>query len=173
MTSLPSQLQACLRGRVCFMGLGNPAHRDDGLGVRLAEMLSAAGVPDVVLAGTTPERFVGKVAATSFDHLIFLDAADFWGKPGSVVFLDSTQMAARFPQVSTHTLSLGMLAKWAESNGSTRAWLLGIQPESLKSGTCLTATIQRTVDMLARILGAAAARTYGLPATGTSQLAFT
>ena len=57
---------------------------------------------------------------------------DFGAAPGSVVFLNSREMAARFPQISTHNISLGMLAKCVEAGGKTRAWLLGAQPESLK-----------------------------------------
>jgi hydrogenase 3 maturation protease len=113
------------------MGIGNVAFGDDGFGVRLAEKLVEAGVPNVVIAGNTPERFVGRVAEGNFDHLIFLDAVDFGGAPGSVVWLGADEMVARFPQLSTHKISLGLLARWAESNGSTKAWLLGVQPESL------------------------------------------
>ena len=37
------------------MGLGNIDCGDDGFGVRLAEELLEAGVPDVEVAGTAPE----------------------------------------------------------------------------------------------------------------------
>ena len=107
---------------------------------------------NILLAGTNPERFIGGIADAGFDHLIFFDAVEFGGAPGSVVFLNAKQMANRFPQISTHKISLGMLAKWAESNGTTRAWLLGVQPESLKQGVPLTPTVQRTLGMLAAML---------------------
>ena len=152
MTDLREQVQQCFRGRVCLMGVGNTDYGDDGLGVRLAETLAGTGVPNVVVAGTTPERFVCRVADEGFDHLIFLDAVEFGGAPGSVVFLNSKQMANRFPQLSTHKISLGMLAKWAESSGATRAWLLGVQPESVKSGANLALTVQRTLEMLTELL---------------------
>ena len=152
MTDLREQIQNCFRGRVCLMGVGHTDCGDDGLGVRLAETLAGTGVPNVVVAGMSPEHFVGRVADEGFDHLIFLDAVEFGGAPGSVVFLNAKQMANRFPQISTHKISLGMLAKWAESKGGTRAWLLGVQPESLKSGASLTLTVQRTLEMLTELL---------------------
>ncbi len=65
-------------------------------------------MPDVVFAGTAPERLVRHCADKGFDHLVFLDAVDFGGRAGSVVFLDSQEMAARFPQISTHKISLGI-----------------------------------------------------------------
>jgi hydrogenase maturation protease len=150
MPSLRQQLEHSLRGRVCFIGLGNLDYGDDGFGVRLAEVLIASGVPNVMIAGTTPDRWIGQAA--KFDHMVFLDAVDFGGDPGSVVFLGSAQMAARFPQISTHKISLGLLAQWAEVNGTTKAWLLGVQPESLKPAQKLTPALQKTLELLSDLL---------------------
>src|SRR5208337_4459030 len=49
------QIQHCFRGRVCLMGVGNMDYGDDSFGLRLAEKLAGAGVPEVITAGTTPE----------------------------------------------------------------------------------------------------------------------
>ena len=142
MPNLREQLQILLQTRVCLMGLGNVDYGDDGFGVRLAEAL------EVMNAGTNPERFIGRVADEGFDHVIFLDAVEFGGAPGSVALLNSDEMAARFPQISTHKISVGVLAKQLESNGRTKAWLLGVQPESLKLGGQLTPTVQATLELL-------------------------
>ena len=150
MPDLRQQLQHCLHGRVCFMGIGNADYGDDGIGVRLAEKLILADLPDVVVAGNAPESFIGRVAEERFEHLVFLDAVDFGGEPGSVVFLDADEIAARFPQISTHKISLGLLAKRVEANGTTRTWLLGVQPASLGSETPILAT---TLEALAELLG--------------------
>ncbi|MGA2482091.1 MAG: hydrogenase maturation protease [Candidatus Acidiferrales bacterium] len=155
MPALRQQLEQCLTGCVCLMGLGNVDYGDDGFGVRLAEELLAAGLPEgwqAVVAGTTPERWIGRVADGGCENLVFLDAVEFGGAPGSAVFLDSGEMAARFPQISTHKISLGLLAKWAGANGTTRAWLLGVQPESLGAGQQLTPTAQKTLDALCELL---------------------
>ena len=152
MPGLREQIQSSLRGRVCFMGLGNVEGGDDAFGVRLAEALARAGAPDVVLGGTAPEQLAGRCADSGFDHLVFLDAADFGAAPGSVVFLNSQEMAARFPQISTHRLSLGMLAKCVEARGTTRAWLLGAQPASLKPALALSPPIQTTLAILTDLI---------------------
>jgi hydrogenase maturation protease len=125
---------------------------DDGFGVRLAEALARAGVPDVVIAATAPEQLAGRCVDNGFDHLVFLDAVDFGAAPGSVVFLNSREMAARFPQISTHHISLGMLAKYVETGGRSRAWLLGAQPASLKPATALSPAIRSTLDVLAELM---------------------
>jgi hydrogenase 3 maturation protease len=160
MPDFREQLQRGFQGRVCLMGLGNADYGDDGLGVRLAGAVSKrldkpggrSGALEVIIAGTMPEGFVGRVAQEGFDHLVFLDAVEFGGAPGSVILLDAEQMAARFPQVSTHKISLGLLAKWVEASGTTRAWLLGVQPESLKAAQRLTPVVQKTVEVLEQLL---------------------
>ena len=106
-----------------------------------------------MIAGTTPERLVGRVADAGFDHVIFLDAVEFGGAPGSLILLDAEQMSARFPQVSTHKISLGLLAKWAEAHGTTKAWLLGVQPESLKPRAELSPAVRSTLELLRELVG--------------------
>jgi hydrogenase maturation protease len=179
MPNLREQLQQLLQGHVCVMGLGNVAYGDDGFGVRLAEELKAevrrpkaerspnsegrsealsesaldcGHQIQIIVAGTTPEWWISRVTDEGFDQLIFLDAVEFGGLPGSVVFLNAGEMTARFPQMSTHKISLGLLAKWAEANGTTRAWLLGVQPESLKPGGELTPAVQATLELLRELV---------------------
>jgi len=153
MNRLRKQIHSTLQGRVGFMGLGNVDEGDDGFGVHLAEALACAGVPDVISAGIVPEQRVGRFADRGFDHLVFLDAVNFGAAPGSVIFLNSQEMAARFPQISTHRISLGMLAKYVESNGHTQAWLLGAQPATLKPLSPLSPVIQTALTILAELVG--------------------
>jgi hydrogenase maturation protease len=152
MPDLREQLEECFQGRLCLMGLGNIDYGDDGLGVRLAEKLTAAGIPDVIISGTMPERFIDSTIDTGYDYLLFLDAVDFGAQAGSVVFLNAEEMTARFPQISTHKISLGLLAKLVEEKGKTRVRLLGVQPESLKAANQLTPTVQTTLEVLNDLL---------------------
>lgn len=154
MNDLSQQLLQGLAGRVCLLGVGNVDRGDDGFGVRLAEALGKRCEHDIeiVVAGQTPERCLSRLAEAGFDHVVFLDAVEFGGTAGSVVFLNSAEMAARFPQVSTHKLSLGLLARLIEAGGRTRAWLLGVQPGSLAQGTGLTTPVQRSLALLADLL---------------------
>jgi hydrogenase maturation protease len=153
MPGLPEQIQSSLRGRVCYMGLGNVDRGDDAFGVRLAEALVSAGVPDVIIAGINPERLVGRCAEEGFDHLVFLDAVDFGAAPGSLVFLNSSEISARFSDVSTHKISLGLLAKYVESTGKTKVWLLGAQPESLRPAPALSPALHATAAILTELIG--------------------
>ena len=151
MTNLREQLQQCLVERTCFLALGNVDYGDDGLGIRLGERILAAGVPDVVIAGTNPERCLGGLADKRFDHVLFLDAVEFGAAPGSVVLLDASAIEARFPQISTHKISLATWSRWVETNGA-KAWLLGVQPESLKPGQRLSETVEAALEALSALL---------------------
>ncbi len=84
---------------------------------------------------------------------MFLDAVDFGGCPGSVVWLEAEEICARYPQVSTHGLSLGAWARWIEAGGVRRVGLLGIQPESFRSGEGLSAPVAAAVLLLTRWIG--------------------
>ena len=152
MKDLRQQLAELLQGRVCLMGLGNVDSGDDGFGIRLAERLLEGGMPEVVIAGTTPENHVGRVADQGFDRLIFLDAVEFGASPGSVALLNAREICARYPQISTHRISLGVLAKWIRATSRTKVWLLGVQPQSIKQGETITATVSATLDLLRTLL---------------------
>ena len=160
MPDLHEQLRQSVQGRVCLMGLGNVDYGDDGLGVHLteavAERLTGLGegslAGHVVNAGAAPERFIGPVVQAGYDYLLFVDAVEFGGEPGSVLLLDEDEIEARFPQISTHKMSVHLLAKLIGENGRTKVQLLGIQPGSLKPGQGLSTAAQRTVDILADML---------------------
>lgn len=150
--NLREQLENALQGRVCLIGIGNIDHGDDGLGMRLAEELVEAGVVDIVAAGTIPEAYIGAVCEHEFDHVVFVDAVEFGADPGSVIFLNAAEIESRFPQISTHKISLSMLAKFVESNGMTKAWLLGVQPESIGAGRQICSKVRATLDVLRELL---------------------
>jgi len=148
--SLPDALRA-LEGPVCWVGLGNVDLGDDGFGVRLAEALAREGCPRVVVAGTTPERWIGSLAGDGCARVVFLDAVELAGEPGAVVWMEAADLEARYPQVSTHKLSLGMLARMLEARG-VRASLLGVKPQSLRPGAGLSEPVRRTLGLLTGML---------------------
>jgi hydrogenase maturation protease len=128
-------LQAVLEGRVAVVGVGNPDLGDDGAGLALAQALARRGAADVHVGERTPERWMGRLRQEGFRTVLFLDAVDAGRAPGDVVLLDATGVEARFPQVSTHRISLGSLARLLEADGGVRVLLLGLQPRSLAPGS--------------------------------------
>jgi hydrogenase maturation protease len=129
MPQLLAQLRSFARQSTLWVGVGNPACPHDNAGLRLAELLDQSAIPHVVRAGPNPERWITSVDLASYQHVVFLDAVDLGANPGSVVLLSANDIAARYPQVSTHKISLGLLARYVESSSRARAWLLGIQSQ--------------------------------------------
>ncbi|MGD0917682.1 MAG: hydrogenase maturation protease [Thermodesulfobacteriota bacterium] len=149
---LNTVLHETLKGRIALVGIGNVDLSDDGFGVRLAESLAGAGLAHVLVTHTVPEDHLATLTRGGFDNVVFLDAVSIGAEPGSVVFLDACEIKNRFPQVSTHKLALGMLAGLIESEKTTRVWLLGAQPATLKQGTGLSEPVERTVEILKALL---------------------
>jgi hydrogenase maturation protease len=139
------------------LGLGNPAFGDDGLGVLLAESLRAvraqsADPLEIVVAGNTPEHWVGRIADAGFDNVVFVDAVDVGAPPGSVVLMDSGETRSRFPAVSTHKTPLGLLARVVEAGGTTKAWVLGVQPGSMALGAGLSPPVRTSIEALSSLV---------------------
>lgn len=160
MPDLREQLQRCFRGRVCVMGIGNVDFGDDGFGVYLAESITArltmngqvSLARNVISASTMPERCIGYITAKGFDHLVLLDGVEWSGAPGSVLLMNAEELTARFPQISTHKMSLGLLAKLITEGRRTKVWLLGVQPGSLKPVQGLSPAVQKTMEILDKML---------------------
>jgi len=157
MPNLRDDLERCLRGRVCVVGVGNPDRGDDGFGLRLAETLRDLGYPDVILAERAPERWMEPLTRSGFQTVLFLDAVDMGAAPGSAALLEATEISARYPQISTHKLSLGTLARLIEADGRTRVLVLGVQPVAVRQVGGLSERVQTSLqilrDLLAETLG--------------------
>jgi len=124
---------------------------DFGLRASFGFRLSAFGF-EVIVAHTTPERHLARLTDGAFDHILFLDAVDFGAAPGTVVLLDADEIRARFPQISTHRISLGLLAQLVEAGAPTKVRLLGIQPEALKPCHKLSPAVETTLSILRDLL---------------------
>lgn len=148
-----SALARACNGRVGFLGIGNTDRGDDAAGIVLGRRLRELGVDHVYESETTPERVLPALRDGGFDSVVFLDAVDMSMEPGAVAIFDAEEIVSRFPQVSTHKLSLATLARLVSDGNSCRVWLVGIQPESIEmNGTGLGLEIENSVQALARAI---------------------
>lgn len=156
MSDLRSQLEAWRGRRLWLLGVGNAERGDDGFGVRLAEQVreGAGGAESSLRAldvGTCPERYVGEAARAGCEELVFADAVDFGAAPGALLLASAEELRARPVGTSTHRVPLSVLAQYAEGLG-VRAWLLGVQPASLRDGDGLSPEVAGTMEALVEIL---------------------
>jgi hydrogenase maturation protease len=141
------------RGSTAFLAIGNVDRGDDGAGMALGRKLRDAGLPFVFEGGIEPERVLPRVRDLGCEAIVFLDAVDIAAEPGSVVVMDALELAGRYPQVSTHKLSLGTLARLAADGNESRVYLIGIQPETIAlEGEGLSSAVDATVRTLAQAI---------------------
>jgi hydrogenase maturation protease len=151
---LADVLRPLLRTNLCLVGLGNTDGGDDGAGMVLARQLAsgpwrAHSMHTVLLAGVHPDRHLHELRAARWDTVLFVDATDWGGPPGALTLLDQASMHSRFPQVSTHQLSLGLIARLLTQDLPTQVYLLGIQPQRLGASSSLSEPVRTAVDRLA------------------------
>ena len=150
MAALTDGLREALEPPFCVVGVGNDLLGDDGFGPALAGELERSGWPAIV-AGDSPEGWMERLGGGGYRSVLFLDAVDFTGEPGAAVLLDAAAIRARFPQVSTHRISLGTLAAVIESRSGARVRLLGVKPRSLAPGAGLSEPVRTTLGALKTI----------------------
>jgi|GEM_PF-3504060 len=83
---------------------------------------------------------------------VFIEAVDFGGRPGAVTVLQTEEILTRFKRLGPQVHSLGPLAERIESNGHTKAWVLGVQPASLRPDRPLSRSVQSTFQALVQLL---------------------
>ncbi|MCF7707780.1 MAG: hydrogenase maturation protease [Verrucomicrobia bacterium] len=140
-----------LSGRTCFVGLGNVEAGDDGFGVLMAQYLRDCGFEDVVIPGVRLELYLTELRDMARSNLVFLDSVDFEGTPGDIVLLPGEEIRGRFPQVTTHRISLGTAAMWIESNGVTTTWLLGVKCGRTRHASQLSEPVRDAMETLKRV----------------------
>jgi len=136
--------------KIAMVGVGNEDKGDDGAGVEIVRRLQEKiESPNLLLieAGKVPENFTKEIKEFEPVITVLIDAADFGGRPGEVIFAppDSIRGAA----FSTHTLPLSVLADYIQRESGSKVFLLGIQPKQTKLGEKLSAEVESTVSELA------------------------
>ncbi|MDD2709871.1 MAG: hydrogenase maturation protease [Verrucomicrobiae bacterium] len=140
-----------LKGRVCFLGIGNEDLGDDGFGPALVRRLETAGCM-AVDGGMTPENALPRLASRNCDQVVMVDAVRAGAAPGSVVFMDAAEINSRFAQITTHKLSLGLLSRLIEDRTRAKVWLLGVQPLSVERNAGLSREVRDSLDALEKIV---------------------
>jgi hydrogenase 3 maturation protease len=149
MKKVVARLEEFLKGakRVVVVGVGNEMRGDDGAGVALARKLKKIKKLTAIEGGVAPENITIKIKRLKPSHLIFVDAADFGGKPGEVIVADPSAIIGK--TVSTHTLPLSLMAEYLKHETGARILVLGIQPEHAIFGCEMSQPVKKAVEKLA------------------------
>ncbi len=179
-----ADLRQAVRGPVLVVGVGNTARGDDGVGPAVVEELrrltgghgrgararrecdgaqppSAVSLPPgevgfaVLDAGDAPERYLGPMAESGADVVLFVDAVDFGGKAGQALLLEETDLPAR--SCVTHRSSLGLVMRYLREQAGQRCLVIGVQPGAIAPASGMTPPVRTAVKGIAAAISEAIA----------------
>jgi hydrogenase 3 maturation protease len=140
-----------LKKPLLIVGIGNPMKGDDGAGPAFADKLAAAKKKTAVInCLEVPENYLKKIIGAGAATIILADAVEMGEKPGSVRVFDTESI--RETGVSTHGISLELIAETIKQESGAEVFLLGIQPKSVKLGEELTDEVLKAVNNLVELL---------------------
>lgn len=139
------------------LGLGNPLLGDDGVGLRLLELL-AADAPrrwgeavELLDGGTQGLALLGRIAGRS--ALVLLDAVALGAAAGTIHVLDSgTALGLGYRSTTAHEGNAGELLKAALLLGDLppEVAVVGIEPLQMRTGIGLTEVVEAALPEGAR-----------------------
>ncbi len=139
------ELKKFIDNKTAIMGIGSTLKRDDGVGVFIAESLKDMGVSNVIVAGATPEHWLGFLTKKKFEKLLIVDSVLFGGEVGEIKLLDLREISERFGL--THSSSLHLFYDFISKEGSIKELkVLAIMPESLEVGESLSVPVKRSAE---------------------------
>lgn len=144
------RIRALIRSeRTVVVGLGNPDRADDGAGIEIVSKwkarLGRRAFLDTEISAET--IVLDHLADPDADVFLFVDAADFGGKPGDFRLFGIGEQDRFRPALSTHQVPMDLLMGLIASRRKD-VFLLGIQPESLEPMGGMTPAVSDTVRRL-------------------------
>lgn len=141
------ELKRAVKGRrFLVLGVGNEMKADDGLGRHVIDNI---GIENKIFCGEMPENFINRIKSAEPEVILIVDAVDFQGKPGEIVFAEAEKLEKA--SLSTHSLSFSVMSKMLPG---IRIFLIGVQPESLEFGKPMSPTAKQGADEIAAALNA-------------------
>jgi hydrogenase 3 maturation protease len=132
--------------RIAIVGIGDELSPVDRLGMLAAHEIEKLHLPGikVFFAGTMPESMTGPLRIFHPDHVLLLDSADMGARPGTIAIIKPGKIHASL--VSSHALPLSVVMKFIAEDSKTRVILLGIQPDTARQNTGLSAPDRDYLD---------------------------
>ncbi|MCL0087118.1 hydrogenase maturation protease [Thermodesulfovibrionales bacterium] len=134
--------------RVLIVGLGNILREDDGVGIYVVNGLEKRGLQNFVIdAGTAPQNYIHRIRRSSLEVIILIDAVDFRGRPGEIIFEDIYKIDEIAPSTTTHKFPIKTFAQLIRGLvGDIEIYLLGIQPRRIGYDFNLSEDIKESGD---------------------------
>lgn len=128
-----------------IIGIGSELKSDDRVGVYITEKLSNIPGFNVIVAGMTPEHWLGKIAKSGYRKLLIIDAVEHDASPGNISFFGIDDLSRRFGL--THTSTLHLFTDYLKKVGEiSEVGILAVQPENLSTGDVMSGKVLRSAE---------------------------
>ena len=136
---------------VLYIGIGNEMKGDDGLGCEIAGRLKAKkpGI-NVIDCKNVPENYIKEILSFKPETIVFIDAVVMQEEPGFIDLIEQGRICQS--GISTHAVSLGLLAELINTMSKAKIYILGIQPSQVTLGAGFSLIIQETISKIVDIL---------------------
>jgi hydrogenase 3 maturation protease len=104
----------------------------------------------VIAAGQNPENVIDEVAELRPNRILIIDAADFGTSPGYVQIVDREHIPET--SVSTHAISLKVIAHLIQEDTGVDVEFLGIQPQSVELKEGLSPQVKEAADAIIAVI---------------------
>lgn len=132
--------------KILIIAIGNYLRSDDGAGPRILDKLKAIDRVQLLNAETNIERYIEPIQQSGADVLLFIDCVHFDKEPGYAELLSIDKIEDH--TMHSHNISLKRIREFF----AVPAYVLGIQPASLKVGERLTQKVESQVNAIIKEL---------------------
>ena len=140
-------IQTHLTGRVLIVGIGNEMMGDDGAGPELIKRCKGLKLPfDLLDTGETPENFVNTIVNGNYSTILLVDAVFMGKQPGEIKVAAADELFDA--TASTHNMSMKTYMDYIYQSTKAKVLLVGIQPQTTKFGTSITAEVSKAIDKI-------------------------
>lgn len=145
-THLIDRLSRYVNDKIVFVGLGNETRGDDLAGLLFIDSLKKSkcfGESKFINAGKNPENYLHEILEYKPEAVVFIDAADWGGKPGEISFLESDSISNI--DFSTHTFSIKLVEQYLLLSIPMDFVYIGIQPGTTEFGSEISFRVSESI----------------------------
>jgi len=132
------------KGLNLIITVGNTFRCDDGVGPFIFDKLKHIADLNIINAADRPENIVEDVIAQNPRRIIFIDAADFGKKPGTLDLIPSEHIPET--TLSTHAIPLNVIAGLIKNETGCEVFFVGIQAKNFSLGEGLSAEVKNAAQ---------------------------